>query len=378
MTCSPPRRWYRPHLTPLCAGLLVVGVLAFLNVPGEEDGSRRIHGWPCTYLVREQPTPSGPGCFISIPPEIWSLTEDVNQFYPTVLFANTTIVLAIGGLVTAMLEWRRRRHGALWRFSLRSAALMVLLLSLPLGWISYQIARWQRVRQVVERLEARGGTVGFQRQLPEWLDELLPTAWTQPFRCAKYIELIGCSIRDDDLEAFQTLNDVETVHLGQNPISNRGLQYLQHLDLRSLSLAGTEIDDEGLAVLQEIKRLRSLNCEDTPITDKGLERIGRLSSLTELTLRNCRITDEGLRHLESLHHLEYLDVQGCTISASAKKQLKARLPQLRWVRDDESDPRDPFATPEEGNHSAALATAAAFQLDWPTWPHAARVVALVN
>lgn len=341
MPSSSPRRWYRPHLAPLCAGLLVVGVLAFLNVPGKRNGLERVHGWPFTYLVRKLP-PAYPAVFA---PDIWTLTGDVRKFQPAVLLANATIAFFTAALVVAVLEWRRRRYGALQRFSLRSAAIVLLLCSLPLAWLGYRIEHWQRTRAVMERIKTGGGRVSYQQQLPDWLEELLPATWTEPFCFVDDVDLLGCQFTDSDLAIFNILTDVEAICLDGNPISNSGLQHLRHLDLRRLSMESTLIDDEGLVALRGMRRLEILNCDHTGVSDAGLRHLVGLTNLESLTLRSCHITDDGLRRLYGMHRLEELNLDGSKISANAAAELQAQLPQLMWFIFDKPDPIDPSVAP---------------------------------
>ena len=137
-------------------------------------------------------------------------------------------------------------------------------------------------------------------------------------------------------------------------ISDVGLRSLPDFDnARWIDLFATHITDNGTIGLSRANRLRQLNLEDTPITDATVERlaksseltvldlsltqisdkslpvIGTLSKLQSLWLTGTSVTDEGIQELATLASLQYLELSGTNVSASARRQLKQALPNLK-------------------------------------------------
>ena len=88
--------------------------------------------------------------------------------------------------------------------------------------------------------------------------------------------------------------------------------------LESLSVAGTNVTDAGLAALVKTHTLRHLwigsaihvyegrNPGDPQITNEGLKSVGQLVNLESLALCVPRITGAGMAHLDGLKHLKFL------------------------------------------------------------------------
>lgn len=93
-------------------------------------------------------------------------------------------------------------------------------------------------------------------------------------------------------------------------------------------LSGTDITDEQLAPLPEVKELVWLNLRGTKITDKALVYVGKCQSLTNLQIPLTQITDAGLGHLSGLAELEILNLYGTQVSDAGLKHLEP-LKKLR-------------------------------------------------
>jgi hypothetical protein len=66
-------------------------------------------------------------------------------------------------------------------------------------------------------------------------------------------------------------------------------------NLERLSLSHSDITNEGMSQLKNLKKLTHLNLAGTDIGDEGLAQIGEMSGLVELALSYGRFTDKGLR-----------------------------------------------------------------------------------
>lgn len=95
-------------------------------------------------------------------------------------------------------------------------------------------------------------------------------------------------------------------------------------------LTGRQLDDEGLAVVGELKNIVILNLRDTGITDVGLVHLKGLNKLRRLHLERTAVGDDGVAHLRHLHDLEYLNLYSSKITDKALDHL-VHLKRLRQL-----------------------------------------------
>lgn len=68
--------------------------------------------------------------------------------------------------------------------------------------------------------------------------------------------------------------------------------------LRSLDLRNSELTDDDLAELEDLKNVEALDLENTQLTDAGLVYLEDQQQLRFLVLRKTSVTDEGVRRLQ--------------------------------------------------------------------------------
>jgi len=138
------------------------------------------------------------------------------------------------------------------------------------------------------------------------------------------------------LDAFPDLQSLDLGHTqkpGHATITDTGLAHLRKLgQLRSLSLAGTEVTDAGLVHLHGLTHLQSLNLDGTKVTDAGVERLGKMTGLQGLKLRDTKVTDAGLEHLAGLKQLQTLNLGGTEVTGPGVKKLRRALPDCQIRR----------------------------------------------
>src|SRR5262245_46923565 len=112
--------WRAVHSSTIIGASLICGVLVLINIPGHQVGIGRNHGWPLTYLHREEPEPPHqPGvirCRAYRLPDIWSLTADVAEFRLASMLGNTAVALILTTVAGAAIEYFRRINGTFLRF----------------------------------------------------------------------------------------------------------------------------------------------------------------------------------------------------------------------------------------------------------------------
>lgn len=161
-------------------------------------------------------------------------------------------------------------------------------------------------------------------------------------------------VSDEQLLALPAPQEIRSLCLGQQAISDRGLEKVaQCSELRWLDLAATKVTPAGLASLAKLDKLEQLNLEQTSADDGTLAWIGKLPALRELDLSNTPVTDAGLAQLAGLRKLEVLwltntavtdasapllsrfqllntlDLEGTQLSPEARQRVRAALPNLR-------------------------------------------------
>ncbi len=88
-------------------------------------------------------------------------------------------------------------------------------------------------------------------------------------------------------------------------------------------LGGTSLDDEGLALVRDLRKVVHLHLKDTAITDAGVAHLADIATLTRLHLEKTGITDAGLAHLRGLGRLEYLNLYGTDVTDAGLEHLKS-------------------------------------------------------
>jgi Leucine Rich repeat len=321
--------WFRPHLSTLVVASVVCTSLTLINIPGRRDGIARKHGWPLSYLHREEKVPPAPPgvivCRVYRIPEIWSLTRDVADFRAAHLFVDVATVIGLTLVVAAAFEWYRRIHGTFVRFSLRTASVGVVVCSVFFAWIHYRVARWHAQRPAILRLESAGARIQYDSFLPEWIRELLCDRVGRPFDDVVSVDLSYSDATDADLCQLESLPSIRSLNLTSTRISDSGLQYVGRLlQLDWLSLQGTSITDRGLVYLQHLRSLECLDLEKTRVEGPGLEHVKTLHKLNILALRDGPLGDDGLQQLTGLPQLWVVYTSGTKITKSGANEFKAQ------------------------------------------------------
>jgi len=151
----------------------------------------------------------------------------------------------------------------------------------------------------------------------------------------------GPTTTDADLAAFQVIPTVQSISLANTQISDDGLSHLTKFHgLRSLDLNHTDITDKGLASLQKLRSLsqlklgytsvsvssavflaRHLHCPSLDLsglnmTDDDVSLLGDKRFLNVLELRDNQLTDKGIKEILASSNLESLDLSGNNFDGS--------------------------------------------------------------
>lgn len=186
------------------------------------------------------------------------------------------------------------------------------------------------------------------------------------------LDLRGTRISDGTLEIVSNLNTLEALDVSHTEMTDLGLENLITLDnLKELTLgkghltmagfakvrmlpglihldiggaqtmrpdnpngktAGSVIPEETLKAIAELRDLRSLNVGFSQINADGLRILNKLRNIEKLGLQGCsRIDDAALAELATWAGLKYLDVQEDPVSGKGLAALHQARPDLKVI-----------------------------------------------
>ncbi len=143
------------------------------------------------------------------------------------------------------------------------------------------------------------------------------------------------SVGDEELDLLAAFPHLKRLRLAGSSLGNPQLHWIatRWHGLEELALHHTSIDDQGLAVVEQLGALEVLSLRAAAgLGDAGMEPIARLPRLNQLSLVENRITGEGLARLADARGLEVLDLRGCTQIRADDLACLAALPRLRVLR----------------------------------------------
>ncbi len=118
------------------------------------------------------------------------------------------------------------------------------------------------------------------------------------------------------LAALQESTDLRIVDLSSTHITDRSVGSLSLAKrLRELLLADTELTDSAIGVVTaQFPQLECLDLSGTGITDSCVLSLRKLKSLRWLDLRGACITDNGINDLAGIRNLRWLNISSTSIS----------------------------------------------------------------
>jgi hypothetical protein len=127
---------------------------------------------------------------------------------------------------------------------------------------------------------------------------------------------------------------VETLFLPGKKVTDADLKQLANLTkMKTLKLdAASNITDDGVKNLADLKQLTDLGLAQTKVTDAGLKYLTGLTELKSLSLSFDNITDAGLESLAGLKKLEMLGLPFTKVTPAGIKKLQAALPNCKIIK----------------------------------------------
>ena len=144
------------------------------------------------------------------------------------------------------------------------------------------------------------------------------------------VDLSRTTFGDADLPRLTPLASLVDLSLAGTQITDQGLaQWKGPLKLRRLVLDGVPLRGPGLAGLKSLPALVDLQLACPTLTDFACKPLAELKSLRRLSLAASAVTDEGLGPLGSLQDLEELDLSGTKVTPQGVDALRKNLPKCR-------------------------------------------------
>jgi hypothetical protein len=242
----------------------------------------------------------------------------------------------------------RKLHSSRFQYGLRGLLGLVVALGIVLSWIASRIAEKRQERALVADIEEQGGIVQYDWQVagkntwpgPGFLKDLCGRDC-----CADVVHIRAAAASKLDFSRFGALHSIRTLSLAGADVTDEGLCYVGRLDtlvtlnltdttvtdkglsclkgLRSvhhLLLKGTGVSDAGMATLAELPLLETLTVDATNVSDRGLSYLEG-SALKTLSLDNTKVTDRGVVCAKRLSHLEQLYLNETQITDAGVMQL---------------------------------------------------------
>ena len=123
-----------------------------------------------------------------------------------------------------------------------------------------------------------------------------------------------------------------TLHL--TGVEDTGLNWVRDCKAKSIQLTiniSPKLTDTGIEHLQH-SNVYQLNLVRTGITEKALKTIGTMLELQSLSISDSPIDDDSLMHLKDLQLLRQLSLTNTKVTAAGIEAIKAQIPRLGYAR----------------------------------------------
>jgi hypothetical protein len=201
------------------------------------------------------------------------------------------------------------------RFRLRTLLIMVTLLSIPLGWVGWELDQRRRENEAITWVEGMGGDVYFYFPNDErsWWEK------TKDEWFGARVQNVRFDTNVSDLSPLAELKNLKELDLNNFHVSD--LSALAELkNVKELYLSGTQASD--LSPLAELEDLTTLYLNSTQVCDLSL--LTELTNLRVLYLAGTQASD--LSPLVELKNLEWLGLTHTLVTNEQAQELRLALP----------------------------------------------------
>jgi len=244
------------------------------------------------------------------------------------------------------------------RFRRRTLLLIVVtILSVPLGWVGWELNEVRKERTVIAWIEKTGGSVNYDSQNGQGTRSSWEETTEKWFgERVRWVRLYGHE--GIDLSPLTEFKKLSMLSLGQSERTDPSLNVPQVIDLSPLAevrnldtlwIDNTIVKDlspltklkglkslvlrlsqvSNLSPLSELKSIENLHISKTSLKD--LTPLGELKNLKSLDLAYVQITD--LSPLAKLKNLKRLRFYNAKVSNAQVQELRQALPNCEIAND---------------------------------------------
>ncbi len=182
-----------------------------------------------------------------------------------------------------------------------TVALVVVAFGLGIG------VPHHRKQTAIREVSAAAGRIGFRRDVPEILRDLLGEKRMQWF---------------DSVESVSFDPDPEILRLRYKGAWNGPVSW---------SSRATKVDHSTLRHIAQFTSLKTLRLSFTNVGGSGIEAICGLAQLEDLDIDGTAVSDAQVSALSRLQHLKFLSVKDSLVTRSGYLQLRQSLPGCRVI-----------------------------------------------
>ena len=170
---------------------------------------------------------------------------------------------------------------------------VIVLLSLPLGWLGTVLERRRQQEKILKHFE----------------------------ECVAHVEWCQGYVTKLHLGGYSSTNGKRGVPTREDLVHLKCLTRLRYLYLSS-----PHITDEDLAHLRHLSRLEQLHLYAPHVTDAGMLNIREIATLRWLELDRANLSDSSLNNLKTMTNLERLELWDTGVTHVGDYQLRRALP----------------------------------------------------
>jgi hypothetical protein len=146
------------------------------------------------------------------------------------------------------------------------------------------------------------------------------------------LSLRDSRISDKGVAELRDLNGLVSLDLHETDVTDKGMTHLSVLErLRELNLTGTKVGDAGIEQLAKLPELASLTLDSTQVTNKCAAHLAKLN-LTSLKLGETELDDGAIRELCKLENLRAIRLPH-RVTKAGLVQLHEALPECTITYD---------------------------------------------
>ncbi len=213
------------------------------------------------------------------------------------------------------------------QFSLRTLVVVMLLVSLVLGYWGYARRRAQRQWEAVRAIREAGGTVRDDNMY--WPHPNNSPTWQRRLgiECPEAFHVdvtLSEGSGKEIMPHLRQLRELKDIRLDGDWLDDEGMKALfDSSNLTNLEIASDQITDTGILSIAGNKKLQTLSLSGKQLTDRGMAVVAQLPEVVFLELKLANATGEGLMHLRNHPQLKSLTISGAMASDAGFEHLSA-------------------------------------------------------